>query len=190
MEIATEKPNDYTIVVFGSNANNVLALVSLLSDDGHLVVERQNDQVIITNPTNAAWTPDAKYHVCHEVQPARIPDCLENLKKPFRFVVAFDATDMFIDPFWYMLFHLAEFVSQDKVYSNQLRIVAINIPHDEIPLKQHSDELKNSIDNALKDRYVVQIQLAGMHVIEKRGPVNEMSELRGELVVIKNFVDE
>lgn len=60
MEIATEKPDVYTIVVFGSNEDNVLALDSLLSDDGNLVSQRQNDQVIITNPTNAAWTPDAK----------------------------------------------------------------------------------------------------------------------------------
>lgn len=87
--------------------------------------------------------------------------------------MAFDATDMFMEPFWYMLLHLVEYVSQDKVYSNQL-----------------SDELKNAIDNALKDRYVVQVQLVGMHVIENSGPVNEMSWLRDELVVIKNVVDE
>lgn len=190
METNAEKSDNYTIVVFGTNPNNVEVLVSLLSNDGQLVVQKDNEKIIIVNPANAGWSPDPKYHICHKVQPKSIPDCLNNLVKPFRFVVAFDYTDMFMDPFWEMLFYLADNVSQDKVYSNQLQLVAMNVPHDGVSFGQRIDELKMSIKNALKNAYTVDFQIVGINVIEKSGPVSKMPELLDELVVIKSTVDQ
>ncbi|KAG4077391.1 hypothetical protein HA402_009792 [Bradysia odoriphaga] len=185
----TGKPDNYTIVVLGANVNNAVVLVSLLSDDGHLVVQISDDEVTIVNPSNAAWIPDPKYIVFDEVQPENIAKRLSELTKPFRFIVAFDAGDMFADPFWKMIIYLAKYVSEDEIYTNQLRVVAMNMPHDEISLQQHCDELKLAIKNGLQPHCTVDFEMTGMHIIEKSGPVSKMSELKQELVAVKNAVD-
>ncbi|XP_037040483.1 pancreatic lipase-related protein 2-like [Bradysia coprophila] len=188
-EVFTNQPNDYTIVIFASNNDKGLVLASLLSDNGQLIVQHHNNEVIIVNPSNPAWSPDPKYHFCREVQPDGIENCLRDLRKPFKFVVAFDVDDMFTDPFWEMLFYLAKYDSQDQVFSNKLQMVATNIPHDGIVLQQHIDELKVAIDNALQVHYAAVFQMAGMHVIEHNGVIAQMSQLVSELVDIKNAVD-
>lgn len=194
--IGTEESGDYTIVVLVVNPKNTILLVSLLSNDGNLVVQRDDDEVNVVNPVNAAWAPDPKYIICNEVEPGRIHICFTDLKKPYRFVVPFDVDDMFTDSFWEILYYLtqyqkfATFVSQYEIYENQLQMVAMNIPHDHISLHRHGAELKTAIRNGLQHHYTADFQMAEMHMITRSGLVTENRELEKELQHIKDSVDQ
>ncbi|XP_037042901.1 pancreatic lipase-related protein 2-like isoform X2 [Bradysia coprophila] len=188
-EIRTDQAGDCTTVVFGANLNNAVVLVSLLSDDGHLIIEKRNDEVVVVNPANAAWTPDPKYHVCGETEPGRIAKRLSELTGPFRFVVAFDATDMFTDPFWEMIYYLADY-QKSATDVDEIQMIAMDIPHDGIPLQRHSDELRRAIENGLQPHHAADIRMEGMHAIEETGVVSQMAELQQELVVVKNAVGQ
>ncbi|KAG4070813.1 hypothetical protein HA402_011039 [Bradysia odoriphaga] len=188
-EIRTNHAGDYTSVVFGANLNNAVMLVSLLSDDGHLVIENRYGKVVVVNPDNAAWKPNPKYHVCEETEPGRIARRLSELTGPFRFVVAFDATDMFTDPFWEMIHYLADYQKSATV-STEIQMIAMDIPHDGIPLQRHSDELKRAITNGLQPHHATDVRMVGMHAIEKTGVVSQMAELQRELVFVKNAVGQ
>ncbi|KAG4073216.1 hypothetical protein HA402_005751 [Bradysia odoriphaga] len=185
--IPTDQLGDYTTVVFGANVNNAVVLISLLSDDGHLIIEKRNDEVVVVNPANAAWTPDPKYHLVDETEPRRIAKRLGELARPFRFVVAFDATDMFTDPFWEMIYYLSDY-QKSYAFIDEIQMVAMGIPHDGIPLQRHVDELKSAVKNGLEHHYAVDFQMAGMHMITKSGVVREISELQQELIDIKSIV--
>ncbi|XP_037042899.1 pancreatic lipase-related protein 2-like [Bradysia coprophila] len=188
-KIRTNQAGDFTTVVFGANLNNAVVLVSLLSDDGHLIIEKRNDEVVVVNPANAAWTPDPKYHVCGETEPRRIAQRLSELTGPFRFVIAFDATDMFTDPFWEMIYYLADY-QKSATDVDEIQMIAMDIPHDGVPLQRHSDELKRAIENGLQPHHAADVRMAGMHAIEETGVVSQMAELQQELVVVKNAVGQ
>ncbi|KAG4071164.1 hypothetical protein HA402_001154 [Bradysia odoriphaga] len=184
---------DDTLVVFGANRNNVEVLVSLLSDDGNLAIKVQNGEIKIINPSNFDWKPDRKYHVCDETSPDGIRRFLSELNGPFRYVVVFDTTDMFMDPFWEMVIYLQQeivsktYTTKSGDFSSRLELIALNNPHDQLTLQEHVDDLKKRVQNGLDG---ADFQMYGMHTIERSGPLRTMTELRRELAVIKNAVDE
>jgi len=182
------KADNLTLVVFGFNDYNVNELVSLLSDDGHLEVQLNADKVTLINPTNFAWRPDPKYVIYTEKRPEGIAEFLSRLQRPYRFVVPFDITDMFTDSFWMTLNYLAEdqTSARNDRYPNELKTIAMRLPHDRIPLKDHLKDLKARIQNGLQ--YSADFEMLGMHAIEKSGPVNSMPELVAEVAAIKGPV--
>lgn len=179
MPISKDKPK--TIVLFGANRNNEDLLAGLLSDDNNLYVIKEENYAIVYNPRDNQWKPLDKYNINIETQPGAITSYLNTLSKPMRFILTVDYTDLFGELFWTLL----KFIAHDNTHHNELVVMAMNIPNDDVPLQQHIDEIEGIIQNSDTMGQLGPFRVRGLHEIQQSGKITEIPNLSHELAAVK-----
>lgn len=136
------------------------------------------------NPKNPSWRPYSKYILCRENTADGIESFLKTLKEPFRFIMTIDYIDIWISSCFRMIKHLGGNLSKHR--SNELVIIALNIPHDEQTLRTHVNHFKEMVESEIN----VDFKINGMHDIERSGPISEMPELLIELGAIQSITGQ
>lgn len=114
-----------------------------------------------------------------------IQEFLSHEKAPFKFSLVFDIGNAYDPAFWEILFFLASNTFTQR--HNELNLIVMAIPSDDVPLATHITDIKSRFDGELLAKFPgLLYTLKGLHEISTSGYIHQMPRLVEELSAIKS----